>query len=109
MWEYFTLKRAETKRIRDDAARERQEGIQGQRQQESPFREILEHVRRNEDMGCSSEVMRKGYFALRVRRWEDFKEECRVTGKSSERTSGTIRDAFEKVVKEDAGRLGRIS
>ena len=29
MWEYFTLKGAEAKRIRDDAAREKQEGIQG--------------------------------------------------------------------------------
>ena len=36
MWEYFTLKRAETKKILEDAARERQEGIQGQRQQEPP-------------------------------------------------------------------------
>ena len=41
MWEYFTLKRAEARRIRDDAAREKQEGIQGQWQQESPFSEIL--------------------------------------------------------------------
>ena len=27
MWEYVTLKRAEGKKIREDAARERQEGI----------------------------------------------------------------------------------
>ena len=45
-WEYFTLERAEAKRIRDDAAREKQEGIQGQWQQESPFREILDQARR---------------------------------------------------------------
>ena len=30
MWEHFTLKRAEAKKILEDAARERQEGIQGQ-------------------------------------------------------------------------------
>ena len=83
MWEYFTLKRAEAKRIRDDAAREKQEGVQSQWQQESPFREILEQARRNEDVGCSSEVVRKGFFAIRDSRWEDFKEECRVKGKSS--------------------------
>ena len=38
MWEYSILKRAEAKRIRKDPARERQEGRQGQSQQESPFR-----------------------------------------------------------------------
>ena len=54
MWEYFSLERDEAKRIRDDAAREKQEGIQGQWQQESPLREILEHARRNEDVECSS-------------------------------------------------------
>ena len=70
MWEYFTLRRAEAKRIRDDTAREKQEGIQGQWQQESPFREILEQARRNEDMGCGSEVMRKGFIAIRDSRWE---------------------------------------
>ena len=54
-----------SKRIRDDTAREKQEGIQDQWQQESPFREILEQARRNEDMGCGSEVMRKGFIAIR--------------------------------------------
>ena len=38
MWEYSILRRAEAKRIREGAARERQEGRQGQSQQESPFR-----------------------------------------------------------------------
>ena len=37
MWENFILKRAEAQRIRDDAVWEKQEGIQGQWQQESPF------------------------------------------------------------------------
>ena len=54
IWKYFTLKRAEAKRIRDDAAQERQEGIQGQWQQESPSREIQEQVRANEAKVCSS-------------------------------------------------------
>ena len=49
MWEYFTLERAEENMILEDASREKQEGIQGQWQQESPFREILEQARRNED------------------------------------------------------------
>ena len=37
-------KGAEAKNILEDAASERREGIHGQRQQESPFREILEQV-----------------------------------------------------------------
>ena len=73
MWEYFIRKRVEAKKIRDDAAREKQEGIQGQWQQESPFRDILEHARSNEDMVCSSEIMRRSYFATRDSGWEEFK------------------------------------
>ena len=38
----------------DDASRERQEGIQGQWQQESPLTEALEQVRGNAVMGCGS-------------------------------------------------------
>ena len=46
VWECYTLERAEAKRILEDASRERQEGIQGQWQQESLSREILEQARR---------------------------------------------------------------
>ena len=57
MWEYFTPKRAEAKRIRDDAAREKQEGIQGQWQQGSPFREIVEHAQKK----CRHGVQLRNY------------------------------------------------
>ena len=67
MWVYFTFERAEANWIRDDAAREKREGIQGQWQEESPFRDILEHARRNE----SSEILRRSYFAIRDIRWEE--------------------------------------
>ena len=46
--------------------------------------------------------------ATRGSRWENFKEECRVKGKSSEWALGIIREAYEKVVKEEAGRLGIV-
>ena len=68
MWEYLIHKRAEAKRIRDDAARESRNtrsvaaGVS--------FREILEHARRNEDVECRSEIMRRSYFAIRDSRWE---------------------------------------
>ena len=91
MWEYFTLKRAEAKRIREDAARERQEGIQGQWQQESPVREVLEQSRGNVGMGCGAQMMRKGSFATRDGSWEEFRKGCIEKGNSSEWTRENTR------------------
>ena len=54
--------------------RERPEAMQGQWQQEAPFREILEQVRSNADMG---QMMRRGYHAMRNGSWEEFKERYR--------------------------------
>ena len=93
VWEYFTLNRAEAKRIRDDAAREKQEGISGQWQQEYSSREILEDARRNEDMVCSSEILRRSYLAIRDSRCEEIQEECIEKGKSSVRALETTSDA----------------
>ena len=76
MWEYFTLK-AEVKKILENASRERHEGIQGQWQQESPFREVLEQVRGNVDLGCGAQMVRTGSIAMRDGSWEEFKEGCR--------------------------------
>ena len=45
----------------------------------------------------------KAFITIRDSRWEKFKEECRVKRKSSEWCLGTIREAYEKTVKE-AGR-----
>ena len=70
VWQYSTLKRSEVKKILDDASRERQEGIQGQWQKESPCREVLEQVRGNADVGCASQMMRQGNLARRNGSWE---------------------------------------
>ena len=43
--EYFTLKRAGARKILADA-REKQEGMQGQWQQEPPFKEVLEQIKK---------------------------------------------------------------
>ena len=74
MWEYFTLKRADAKKILEDDSREKQEGKQGQWQQESPFKEVLEQVKRSADTGCGPQMMRRGYLAMKNGSWEDFKE-----------------------------------
>ena len=55
MWEYFTIKRAWAKKVLADAPKEKQEGIQGRWQQESPFKEVLEHVKENWDTDCNAQ------------------------------------------------------
>ena len=72
------------------------------------FTEYFPGAGRNEDMGRSSEILRKGYFETRDSRWEEFKEECMEKGMSSESALGAIREAYEKVVKEEAGRVGIV-
>ena len=108
MWEYFTLKRAEAMKILEDAARERQAGIQGQWQQESLFRVILKQVRGNVDMGCGHQMMRKGYIAMRDGSWEELKERYREVERSSEWTLERIREVYEKVARDAVERLGIV-
>ena len=86
----------------------RQEGAQGQWQQESSFSEILEQVRGNVDMGSGPQMMRKGYLAMRDGRWEEFKERYREVEKSSEWTLERLREACEKVATDEIGRLGIV-
>ena len=106
MWEYFTLERTEVRKILAEASREKQEGIQGQWQQETAFREVLEQVKKSADADCGPEMMRRGYLAMKNGRWEDFKERYRKEGKSSEWTLERVRESHEKVAKDEIGRLG---
>ena len=76
---------------------EKQERIQGQWQQEPPFREVLERVKRSADADCGPQTMRRGYFAMNNRSWKDFQEEYRKEGKSCEWIFERIREAYEKV------------
>ena len=69
-------------------------------QQESPFREIL--------WDAAQKSCEKDFLAIRDSRWEEFKKECRVKGKSSEWALEKIREAYEKVAKEEIGRLGTV-
>ena len=66
MWEYFTSASAEARKILADASREKQEGIQGQWQQESPCREVLEQFKKK--CGCRlwSQMLRRVYFAMKT-------------------------------------------
>ena len=92
----------------EDASREKQKGIQGQWQQQSPFR-ILEQVRGHADVGCGSQMMRRGKnLAKQYGSWEEFKERNREEDKSSELTLERIREASKKVAWDEIGRLGIV-
>ena len=78
MWEYFTLQRAWARKIKAEAARGKQEGKQGQWQQESPFTEVLEQeTKRNTSTDCNAQMMRRAYNAEKSSDWENSKEEFR--------------------------------
>ena len=86
-----------------DAAREKQEGIQGQWQHESPFREVFEQVKRNADTDCYAQIMRRACNAKESGNWERFKEEFRNEGKLCEWTFERLHEAYDKVAMEDIG------
>ena len=71
------------------------------------FREVLE-VRGNVDMGGGSEIMRKGYIATKDDSWREFRKGLREKEKSSEWTREKIREAYEKVAREEIGRFGIV-
>ena len=77
MWEYFSFKRAWARKIFVDAAQEKQEGLQGQWEQESPFNEVLEQVKRHVDTACNAQIMRRAYM-----------QRSRASGKASTRNFG---------------------
>ena len=103
----FDPQRVEGKKILEDASREKQEGVQGQWQQESLFREVPEQVRGNADTHCGNQTMRRAYIAMKHGKWESFKEEYRKEKKLCEWTFERIREAYETVAMgDDTGRLG---
>ena len=71
MWEYFSLERLRAKKLMKDAEKEKQEGIQGQWQQESPAKEFLDRVKSSVDTDCTPRMMRFGYYALKDGDWEE--------------------------------------
>ena len=45
MWAYFSCERLKAKKFREDAEKEKQEGIQGHWHRESPAKEYLDQVK----------------------------------------------------------------
>ena len=84
MWEYFLQERNRVKRFREQAEEEKQAGIQGQWQLESPATEYLEQVKCCHDTDCTERMMKKGFTALKGGDWEEyqnvFRKEVRANG-----------------------------
>ena len=77
MWEHFLQERSTAKRFRELAEEEKQAGIQGQWQQESPAGEYLEQVKCSHDTDCNEPMMKKGFTALKSGTWEEYEETFR--------------------------------
>ena len=77
MWEHFLQERSRAKSFRELAEEEKQAGIQGQWQQESPAREYLEQVKFSHDTDCNEPMMKKGFTALKNGTWEEYEETFR--------------------------------
>ena len=71
MWEYSLQERSRVKRFPELADEEKQAGIQGQWQQESPAREYLEQVKCCNDTDCTHRLMKHSFFALISGEWEE--------------------------------------
>ena len=104
MSEYFFLERVKAKKFLEDAKKDKQEGIQGQCQQESFAKEVLDQVERCADTDSTPTMMRFGYYASKDGDWEEYKVEVSATEWAFER----IREAFEKVAKYEAGHLSIV-
>ena len=71
MWEYFLRERSRVKRFRQLADEEKQAGLQGQWQQESPATEYLEQVKFCHGTDCNEPMMKKGFTALKNGNWKE--------------------------------------
>ena len=94
-WAHFSCERSKAKKFRQLADQEKQAGIQGQWQQESPAREYLEQVKCCHDTDRNEPMMKKGFTALKNGTWEEYKDTFRRKMKASEWAFDRIKEAFE--------------
>ena len=108
MREYFLQERNRVKRFRELTDEEKQAGIQGQWQLESPAREYLEHVKCCHDTDCNEPMMNKGFSALKNGTWEEYKETFRKKMKATEWVCNMTKEAFELVAQSEAENMGIV-
>ena len=108
MWEYHSRERSKVTKFREDAEKEKQEGIQGHWQRESRAKDYLEKVTCCEDTDCTARMMKQAILALKGGDWEQYKSIFRVQAKATEWALDTIQEAFEKVAKDEARKLSTV-
>ena len=108
MWEYFCRERLTVKKFREYAEKERQAGMQGQRQHESPAREYLEQVKCCNDAGCTHRLLKQAFLALKGGTGNNTKSTFRKEVKVSEWGEDRIKEEFEKVAKDEARKLSTV-
>ena len=102
-WNIFAEK--ESKKVFERRPKkDRQAGIRGQCQLESPAKEYLEQVKRRDDTYCT-EMMKNKFSALKIGEWEEYKGIVRVEVKPTEWTFDGIKEAFEQVAQDEAEKL----
>ena len=79
---HFSCERSNAKKFRQLANEEKQAGIQGQWQQESPAKEYLEQVKCCHDTDGNESMMKKGFTAINNETWEEYKETFREKDES---------------------------
>ena len=96
------------KRFRERAEEEKQAGIQGQWQLESPAKENLEQVKSCDDTDCTQRMMKQGFIALKSGDWEEYKSIFRDEVKATEWAFDRIQEAFEQVAQDEARKLSTV-
>ena len=107
MWEYFLQERNRVKRFQEQVEKEKQAGIQGQRQLESPSREFLEQVKCCHDTDCTERMM-KAFTALKRGDWEEYKDTFRKEMKATEWAVDRIKEAFEQLARDEARKMSIV-
>ena len=108
MLQQFSCERSKAKRFRALADEEKQAGIPGQWQQESPAREYLEQVKCCHDTDCNEPMMKKGFTAFKNGTWEEYQETFRKKMKASVWAFDRIKEAFELVAQDEAEQMSIV-
>ena len=103
------VKDQRVKKFREDAEKEKQEGIQGQWQRESPAKEYLEQVKCCNDTDCTPRMMKQAFLALKGGdRGRSTKTSSESKRKPRNGPLTEIQEAFEKVAKDEARKLSTV-
>ena len=108
MWEHFSSERSKAKEFRQLADEEKQAGIQGQWQQESPAREYLEQVQRCHDTDCNESRMKKGFTAFKIETRKEYKETFRKKMKASEWAFDRMKEAIDSAAQDEARKVSVV-